>query len=254
MCPHDAYREAELCGLCMSPPDEGSKVSDGEAGKSTGPGTENGGPTIVDGSTDCARRPPAFDLEASRARCEAAVPGPWEAKGYSVYDGADRIITACWRPWGPVIGVRSIKADAALIAHARTDLPAALDEIDSLSRRNAMLGRLLAAHGPYLLGRWTEEVRHVEPCDCDEDEGNTGPNCMDNSDWTYAVLADGSFTTLVRKLPRHLPDEDYVDEMARLTAERDRLQELVDEGQAAYDELLVHLSDLEREMLGQDIP
>lgn len=71
-----------------------------------------------------------LDREAIRARCEAASPGQWEAREYRVHAfGSERIIAACWRPWGPVTGSGSIKADAVFIAHARTDVPALLDAL-----------------------------------------------------------------------------------------------------------------------------
>jgi hypothetical protein len=83
-------------------------------------------------------RPP-FNAAAARARCEAAAPGPWrEAAWYGTEGG--------WVAAGPFHDAQGdedsdepdspchlrAKADAAFIAHARTDLPAALDEIEAL--------------------------------------------------------------------------------------------------------------------------
>lgn len=69
------------------------------------------------------------------------------------------------------------------------------------------LRRVLRRGGPYLLGQWTAEINHVDSCDCDEDDEDVGENCMLNSDWSYAVLADGgSFAPrLIARLPRRPP-------------------------------------------------
>jgi hypothetical protein len=56
--------------------------------------------------------------------------------------------------------------------------------------------------GPYLLTQWTDETRHADPCDCDEDGESIGARCMDKSDWTYAVCTvEGEWTPLFQKLP-----------------------------------------------------
>lgn len=41
-----------------------------------------------------------------------------------------------------------------------------------------------------ILGKRTDLVKHVEPCDCDLDNEETGERCMANSDWTHTVFAD----------------------------------------------------------------
>ncbi len=72
----------------------------------------------------------SIDLEAIRARAAAATPGPWDAKAYRVHvPGPDRILAACWRPWGDVA---DITADVEFIAAARTDVPALLEAVDRL--------------------------------------------------------------------------------------------------------------------------
>ena len=77
-----------------------------------------------------------LDLEVIKALEAGASPGPWEAKAYRVYVGdrsmGDRIVAACWRPWGPVTGSGSIEADAEFIAHAREDVPALLEAVERL--------------------------------------------------------------------------------------------------------------------------
>lgn len=71
--------------------------------------------------------------------------------------------------------------------------------------------------GPYMIGLWTDELNHVDPCDCDLDEENAGTNCMANSNWTYAVLVDGGAFAAqpLVKLPRRPPYRD--DEVPDLT-------------------------------------
>lgn len=79
------------------------------------------------------------DLDAIRARCEAATPGPWRAVAYW-YDGP---MSDVMSPSGePFCCVSFEKPDAALedataqfIAAARTDIPALLAYIDELERQ-----------------------------------------------------------------------------------------------------------------------
>jgi hypothetical protein len=78
----------------------------------------------------------AFDASAARARCEAATPGPWSIVGAHM----DYWIAGAggWAG-GPVVieletrgPRRPRREDAEMMAAARTDLPAALDEIEAL--------------------------------------------------------------------------------------------------------------------------
>jgi hypothetical protein len=81
----------------------------------------------------------AFDVGAVRARCEAATPGPWgvgdglpfdESYTPFVFDLARDLAIADF-----VVGTRRYESalnDAHFVRHARTDLPAALDEIEAL--------------------------------------------------------------------------------------------------------------------------
>jgi hypothetical protein len=55
--------------------------------------------------------------------------------------------------------------------------------------RYAQAGRDLAALG-YSVGRWSDEIRHVDPCDCDLDEEQAGDRCLGNSVWCWALLRD----------------------------------------------------------------
>ncbi|MCD0446331.1 hypothetical protein LO763_22205 [Glycomyces sp. A-F 0318] len=74
---------------------------------------------------------PPTDLAAMRARTEAASPGPWTvlSGGHGRY--VDHELT------GPPRSAHGgfFKRDADFIAHARRDLPAALNEINRLRTR-----------------------------------------------------------------------------------------------------------------------
>ena len=66
-------------------------------------------------------------LEEIRGRAGGATPGPWEAEhcGYDVYETAT--------DYGDVVAECGLRvADARFIAHARTDVPALLAEVDRL--------------------------------------------------------------------------------------------------------------------------
>jgi hypothetical protein len=68
------------------------------------------------------------ERKTARAVCEAATEGPWETNSHN------------WSIWGPksrevarIVNINpSALGDSDFIAHARTGLPAALDEIDRL--------------------------------------------------------------------------------------------------------------------------
>jgi hypothetical protein len=74
------------------------------------------------------------ELALLRALCDAATPGPWKSgRGYEQSDPGAYVSAA----GGPIIACDEVApspADAALIAEARTALPAALDEIERLRR------------------------------------------------------------------------------------------------------------------------
>ena len=83
----------------------------------------------------------AFDETAARARCDAATPGPWESPWSDQEDDPEDDPRAFLGPDGAIIIevgwhdgalLLVLEADAEFIAHARTDLPAALDEIERL--------------------------------------------------------------------------------------------------------------------------
>ena len=71
------------------------------------------------------------DLDAIRARCDAATPGPWRLKGLEIHGDSKpgRCGLLIYDEGG------HDKKDARFIAHARTDIPALLAYIDELEAR-----------------------------------------------------------------------------------------------------------------------
>ncbi len=62
-----------------------------------------------------------MDIQAAKARCKAASPGPWvKAAGGHIHS----------RAWGQGWVARANGNDAEFIAHARTDLPAVLEALE----------------------------------------------------------------------------------------------------------------------------
>jgi hypothetical protein len=74
-------------------------------------------------------------LDAIRARCEAATPGPWNAidKGNTVPSYAIRHFAVGEKCVNVASGISPKTGDADFIAHARTDVPDLLDEIERLT-------------------------------------------------------------------------------------------------------------------------
>ena len=113
------------------------------------------------------------EREAARKRCEAATAGPWargdtfvvwaELGGSNLPMVADcRIPSQMNLPW-PVRPLTSIdggshEANSLFVLHARTDLPAALDQIDSDER---LMEQVLESHDhfPHGVGAATDALR-----------------------------------------------------------------------------------------------
>lgn len=84
---------------------------------------------------------PSLDLAAIRARAEKATPGPWNHGG-SASDATNGYTDEwVWEGTGHPIGdpdapdtriCSASAADASFIAHARTDIPALLEEVERL--------------------------------------------------------------------------------------------------------------------------
>lgn len=94
-----------------------------------------------------------LDTKAARARCDAATPGPWRHVGIGIVERAElpllhREIADCSGRMGLNDGDSApTLRDATFIAHARTDLPAALDEVDALRAALAWVDADLARGG-----------------------------------------------------------------------------------------------------------
>lgn len=77
-----------------------------------------------------------MDLEAIRKRCEAATEGPWKwrayAFGFRVWDANDNPVCDSFIFDDIGSGIIKDKGIAPFIAHARTDIPALLDEVERL--------------------------------------------------------------------------------------------------------------------------
>lgn len=83
------------------------------------------------------------DLDAIRARCDAATPGPWRPDSEQGHGRGVRAIASV--AWCPVacavgkesqsIGRRDASRNAQFISHARTDIPALLAYIEKLESR-----------------------------------------------------------------------------------------------------------------------
>lgn len=75
-----------------------------------------------------------LDRQAARARCDAATPGPWKWETTNDYHalvqvgGLNILDVDGYEGEG---GYEGDVPDEDFIAHARTDLPAALDELDA---------------------------------------------------------------------------------------------------------------------------
>ena len=87
-----------------------------------------------------------LDLDAIRARAEAASEGPWECNAYHVFmDGRAQVrIAHPGRP-GVLMGTM-LGSDAEFIAHARTDIPALLARIAELEAADTENRRIFAKY------------------------------------------------------------------------------------------------------------
>lgn len=85
-----------------------------------------------------------FDLIASKARCAAASAGPWRhLAADNLIENAEGFIV--WQARSLACSVEQRDANGAFIAHARTDLPAAIARIERTEASNAALAAELRA-------------------------------------------------------------------------------------------------------------
>ena len=95
------------------------------------------------------------DLDAIRARCDAATPGPWgfsrDEERYLLDETTDVVGEVAPGSTGAAITVFAVATgaleDADFIARARTDIPALLAYVEELERRTSYtVGETEAAH------------------------------------------------------------------------------------------------------------
>lgn len=115
----------------------------------------------------------ADEVDAIRARAEAATPGPWRWRddGYDsvVLDRSDDYVGGC-----PDCGVRAgfDESDAEFIAAARTDIPALLDALDEARAEAARLRRGGEELGKSLVFWLDLAVKVTGSEDCIDDDGD----------------------------------------------------------------------------------
>lgn len=88
-----------------------------------------------------------LDLDAIHARCEKATPGPWFCEPEHQRDTRPADTYDVLGPEG-YLAANQEHPDADFIAHARTDVPALLDEIKRLRELNARAQALLDGYLP----------------------------------------------------------------------------------------------------------
>lgn len=103
-----------------------------------------------------------FDLQAIRARSEAATPGPWEWRvcgNDSVYIRAETLDGVIeleddysgYPECGEHLIMEMLGHDADFIAHARTDIPAMLAEVGRLQAENERLDQINQVYAKQLI-------------------------------------------------------------------------------------------------------
>lgn len=76
-----------------------------------------------------------IDLDAIKARAEAATPGPWEADASEIYGPGRVWLAESCRLHDDLSYDPQSDRDAAFIAHARTDVPELVAGVESLGRQ-----------------------------------------------------------------------------------------------------------------------
>ena len=128
-----------------------------------------------------------LDLDAIRARCEAATPGPWSA--YNANEGTEYL--PAWEvandayhnppadedaPWIAVHLETGVRDDAEFIAAARSDVP---DLLAALASSRAEVERLTKERDQYAAAAWGQRRRVTKarrwpgehPADRTEEQG-----------------------------------------------------------------------------------
>lgn len=116
--------------------------------------------------------PPKLDLEAIRARAEAATPGPWEHRTVMVSYG--RLRSVVDNETGGRLAMCDSESVAAFIAHAREDVPDLLGEVARLTRELDEARQLVRdglSSGPH----WVAPAAAVARWDAEAAEAKEAP-------------------------------------------------------------------------------
>lgn len=100
-----------------------------------------------------------LDLDAIRARCDAATDGPWTAE-YSEAQG-NCVLPHDAESTREAVAVTRLfhqQADADFIAHARTDVPELIDEIERLQEAAERIPKLLFNEEQHALEIYNEGI------------------------------------------------------------------------------------------------
>ena len=118
-----------------------------------------------------------MDIAAAKKRCEAATPEPWEVWEYEEhfepYNRAVSVVMEWQEVEGKPKGYSKIdstvltQADAEFIAHARSDLPAALEALEeAVKSYEAMRHSWSEEHNALLEAKGKLERIETEACTC----------------------------------------------------------------------------------------
>ena len=82
-----------------------------------------------------------MDTAAAKKRCEAATEGPW-------YDSVGDVFRDAGEPIARCQTLSKSRPDARFIAHARSDLPAALEALEEAQGALKVIGDMHRSDGP----------------------------------------------------------------------------------------------------------
>ena len=107
-----------------------------------------------------------LDLDAIKARADAATEGPWGVEGRAHPGPDEHLVIYPVEQGGTLAFVQPSWDDAEFIAHARTDIPALIAEVERLRGRIEALHprEVIAVHEGYGEEAWCPECRFHYPC------------------------------------------------------------------------------------------
>lgn len=104
---------------------------------------------------------PDLNLDEIKRRCEKATPGPW-------HDRAGNRIVCQYPETGELDSIPATVADSHFIAHARTDIPALVAEVERLRKENERLRASQEAHNKELADQEREFQREAREIAAEE--------------------------------------------------------------------------------------